>query len=202
MSLHPEVATLGEPRALRREDLPRAIAAVTRAFAWHEPWGAWSLPDEETREATMHSLVERDIEAYLQHESAWTIGGACVTMWIPPGVPELHRGESRNLAAFGDQAPLLAEGDEIIAAMKPTEPHWYLDTIATEPELMRRGLGAKLLDHDLAIRDVAGDRCALDTHTPENVAFYERRGFEVIAEGKLPEGPDLFMMVRPPRQAR
>ena len=61
------------------------------------------------------------------------------------------------------------------------------------------GLGGRLLDHDLAIRDAAGDACALDTHTPDNIAFYGRRGFEAIGEGRLRGGPPVVVMFRPAR---
>ena len=64
----------------------------------------------------------------------------------------------------------------------------------------RRGLGSRLLDHDLAVHDQRGHSCALDTHTIENVRFYERRGFETVAETTLPDqGPDVYIMVREPR---
>ena len=39
----------GEPRPLTRADIDRAALTAARAFAWHEPWGAWALPDEETQ---------------------------------------------------------------------------------------------------------------------------------------------------------
>jgi len=77
-------------------------------------------------------------------------------------------------------ADAMREGDELISSMKPDVEHWFLDTIATDPDHFGKGLGGRILDHDLAIRDAAGDACALDTHTPDNIAFYSRRGFEVI----------------------
>jgi len=90
-------------------------------------------------------------------------------------------------------------GDELVSALRPEGDHWYLDTIATDPGWMRRGLAGRLLDHDLAERDSRGESSALDTHSAENVRFYESRGFELIASASLPAGgPDLFVMLRPP----
>ena len=95
------------------------------------------------------------------------------------------RRSDADYAVYGDLADELRAGDALINFAQAERPHWFLDTIATDPDLHRQGLGARLLDHDLAVRDAAGDACALDTHTPDNIAFYERRGFEVIGEGQL-----------------
>lgn len=192
----------GEVRRLAEADLARAALAIARAFAWHEPWGEWALPDPASREQILLGLVEGDLRGrFIEHGECWTIGARAVTLWMPPGVGAFaaRRGEA-EYALFGARGEAMRAGDEMIAALKPAEPHWYLDTIATEPAHMRRGLGARLLDHDLAIRDARGDACALDTHTCENVAFYGRRGFEVVARQRLPEGgPELYMMWRAPR---
>jgi ribosomal protein S18 acetylase RimI-like enzyme len=188
-------------------DLPRAISTIVRAFAWHEPWGEWALPDPGSREERLRRLVEADIrDRFLPRGECWTIdGGACVSLWMPPpsragAAAFASRRDDDAYSAYGDRAEAMREGDELITSMKPREEHWYLDTLATDPELMREGLGGALLDHNLAIRDSRGEACALDTHTDENVGFYERRGFEVLGEATLPgNGPRLFMMFRPPR---
>lgn len=190
------------PRPLTEADLDRAVPAIVRAFAWHEPWGEWALPDPTSRERILTGLVDDDVRGrFLPRGECWTIGGAAVTLWMPPGNPAFaaRRGPD-EYAIYGERAAAMRAGDELISSMKPEVEHWYLDTIATEPESMRLGLGGRLLDHDLEIRDRHGHACALDTHTADNVAFYERRGFEVTDRGGLPGGgPELSMMYRPPR---
>lgn len=197
----PEVAALGEPRPLELADVDRAARAFARAFSWHEPWGEWAMPDPSDREERIYERFASDMrERFIPLGECWTIGGACATIWIPPGVPELAQRRSEgDYAAFGDVADEMRAGDALIASLKPAEEHWYLDTIGTDPELHGRGLGGRLLAHDLEIRDAAGDVCALDTHTPENIAFYGRRGFEVTGEGPLGAGLSVYMMVRPAR---
>jgi ribosomal protein S18 acetylase RimI-like enzyme len=204
-----DVAALGDPRPLTTDDVGVVASAIARAFAWHEPWGGWALPDPADREARLRDLVADDLRSrFLPRGECWTIGGFCATLWIPPpsepgaAVFEARRGEA-EYAAYGDRARALRAGDALVASLHPGGEHWYLDAIATDPRYRRRGLGARLLDHDLAIRDERGQACALDTHTPANVAFYERRGFEVVAEATLPEGgPDLYVMVREPGAGR
>lgn len=189
-----------EPRRLRAADVDRAARVFARAFAWHEPWGDWAIPDPANREERIYAQFHADLlERFLPYGECWTIGaGTATTMWIPPGVEQLasRRSES-DYAAYGHLGDELRAGDELIASLKPRTVHWYLDTIATDPDLHGRGLGGRLLDHDLAIRDAAGHACALDTHTPENIGFYERRRFEVIGEGPLGNRLDVYMMFRP-----
>ncbi len=196
MSLADEV-----PRRLEVADVDRVARVFARAFAWHEPWGDWAMPDPSDREQRIFDRFKWDLlERFIPEGECWTIGCATATMWIPPGVEALasRRSES-DYAAFGDVAEAMREGDELISSMKPDVEHWFLDTIATDPDLHGKGLAGRLLDHDLAIRDAAGHACALDTHTPDNIAFYARRGFEVIGEGRLRGGPPVVVMFRPPR---
>lgn len=189
-----------EPRRLEPGDVDRAARVFARAFAWHEPWGEWAMPDRSGREERIFVRFRSDLlERFVPHGECWTIGaGTATTMWIPPGVPELaSRRSEADYASYGELAAQMRAGDELIASLKPSVEHWYLDSIATDPDLHGRGLGGRLLDHDLAIRDAAGHACALDTHTPENIGFYARRGFEVIGEGPLGEGIGVYMMFRP-----
>jgi ribosomal protein S18 acetylase RimI-like enzyme len=202
----PRAEVASGPEPLNPASAVRAAITIARAFAWHEPWGAWALPDPRTRERTLARLVEADIrDRFLPFGKGSTIEGLAVTLWVPPpshpGGSKFgaRRGEA-EYAAYGPQGDAMRAGDELVAGLRPEGDHWYLDTIATDPEWMGRGLAGRLLDHDLAERDSRGESSALDTHSIENVRFYERRGFEVIARATLPAGgPDLFVMLRPPR---
>lgn len=188
------------PRRLEPGDVERAARVFARAFAWHEPWGEWAMPDPSDREQRIFERFRADLaERFIPFGECWTLGaGTTTTMWIPPGVEELAKRRSEaDYAGYGELADQMRAGDELIAALKPDVEHWYLDTIATDPDLHGQGLGGRLLDHDLAVRDAAGQACALDTHTRENVDFYARRGFEVIGSGTLGPGIDVHMMFRP-----
>ena len=131
-------------------------------------------------------------------------GGA---FWAPPG-PTHDRD-----AAFEAHLPALAEaagGDlERLRALglaadgaRPTEPHWYLSVLGTDPDQQGKGAGSALLGEVLARCDAAATVAFLETETPRNVAFYQRRGFVVVNEADLPGGgPHLWFMRRPPRMA-
>ena len=138
------LAELGEPRPLERSDVPAATRAIARAFAWHEPWGAWAMPDAEGREERLHRLIEADvIERFIPHGECWTIGCASTTLWIPPVRPAPERRCSGGAEArpstrpSGSSADAMRAGDDLIASLSPAEEHWYLDTIATEPRAVR-----------------------------------------------------------------
>lgn len=188
------------PRRLELSEVDRAARVLARAFAWHEPWGEWAMPDPGDREERIFERFRADLsERFIPYGECWTIGaGTATTMWIPPGVEQLARRRSEaDYATFGELAAAMRAGDELITRLKPEAEHWYLDTIATDPDQHGRGLGGRLLDHDLAVRDAAGHACALDTHTEQNIGFYERRGFEVTGSGTLGPGIDVYMMFRP-----
>lgn len=199
----------GEPRPLSEADATAAAALTARAFAWHEPWGEFTFPDPSDREERMRELIEADIrERFLPYGENWTIDDGTnlltLTLWIPPsGTPDAkvfaRRRSEEDYASYGEREPVIRAVDDFIRSGRPSEPHWFLDTIATEPELFGRGLAGSLLAHDLELRDEAGDLCALDTHTPRQVAFYERHGFEVVARGEPAPGFPIVVMARQPR---
>jgi GNAT superfamily N-acetyltransferase len=68
------------------------------------------------------------------------------------------------------------------AAHDPATRHWRVELVGVEPALQGRGIGGKLMEAVLRQVDAAGEPAYLETDTPDNVAFYQRRGFAVIAE--------------------
>lgn len=198
------MASASEPRAIVPSEVERAAALIARAFAWHEPWGEWTMPDPNGREERLRALVEADVrERFLPRGEARTIDLKSVTLWIPPhGGADTEtfarRRTEEDYAAYGDRQDAVRAADDLIRSLRPTEPHWFLDTIATEPDLFGRGLASRLLADDLRRRDEAGDLSALDTHTPRQVAFYERHGFRVAGRGEPAPGFPIVVMIREP----
>jgi ribosomal protein S18 acetylase RimI-like enzyme len=83
----------------------------------------------------------------------------------------------------------------------PSEPHWHLGPVAVEPVLQGQGIGSAMLG-DFSTR--MDDGCALsylETDKSENVLFYQRFGFTVVAEAEVLGVPNWFMS-RPARAMR
>lgn len=87
----------------------------------------------------------------------------------------------------------------VIAASRPTGPHAYLGTIATDPERQREGRASILIASILERCDARGLSCCLEASTLDNVRFYERFGFAHTSTIPTHEGgPVLYAMTREP----
>lgn len=92
----------------------------------------------------------------------------------------LGPGVVRELAAFDDVLQRLR------AVARP-DRHAYLDMLGVLPAHRRTGIATALMGIGHAWADAIGLPCALDTDTAENVDFYRRRGYRVIAREQLPD---------------
>lgn len=82
------------------------------------------------------------------------------------------------------------------SSLDPSEPHLHLGPIGVDPEAQGRGIGARLMNVFCAELERNALPGYLETDRPENVAFYARSGFEVIAEREVLGVPNFFMMRR------
>ena len=79
-------------------------------------------------------------------------------------------------------------------------PHYYLSLLGTHPDHRGKGLGMALLAENLAMIDSEGVSAYLESSNPVNVPYYQRFGFDVTGEIRLPgSGPSLIPMWRRPR---
>jgi ribosomal protein S18 acetylase RimI-like enzyme len=84
--------------------------------------------------------------------------------------------------------------------LHPTERHWNLETMGIAPAAQGQGIGSRLIAPGLARADAQRLACYLTTGRAENLRFYRRFGFRVVAEGLalVPGGPTAWGMRRPP----
>jgi ribosomal protein S18 acetylase RimI-like enzyme len=79
---------------------------------------------------------------------------------------------------------------------------WYLQALGVEPSQQGKGIGSSLLAPILALADSERLPCYLETETEGNVAFYQRKGFQVSAHLEFPEARlHLWTMQRPPNSS-
>lgn len=84
-----------------------------------------------------------------------------------------------------------------------SRPHWLLLFLGVDPEQQGRGLGGKLIQPMLDRADGEGVPCFLDSTNQRNLTFYQRHGFRIAAQGKVPNGgPETWAMVRDPGSAK
>lgn len=84
-------------------------------------------------------------------------------------------------------------------ALHPTEAHWYLSTIGTDPDQQGRGVGSALMAPGLERCDAEGVRAYLESSKEANLPFYRRFGFEVTSEIVTEGGPTIWQMWREPQ---
>lgn len=189
-------------RAATREDLPRAVRTLGRAF----------LQYPLTRHTIAADGYDARLEGFnrlfvsrigLEHGSVWVSDDcAAVAVWTTPETdaaaafaeigPELER-------LAGDRAPFAARAQEVMRPHRPTGPAWFLATIGVDPGRQGRGLGRAVVLPGVEAAERAGTPAFLETSDERNVRFYQGLGFEVTADYALPDGgPHTWAMTREP----
>lgn len=174
-------------RRATRADLRQLCVTAMHAFA-DDPVMRWLYPDDEVYFGPGGEILRGAMTGWLDHDEVWcTDDVAALAVWLPPGRPEPTTQPDPPVA---EPTPELLHRFEIIgplmAAHTPSEPHWYLQLIATHPDWQRQGLGAALMQPMFERADREGLLCHLETETLVNVAYYRRHGFEVDAEFDIP----------------
>lgn len=78
--------------------------------------------------------------------------------------------------------------------------HWYLATLAVDPQHQGRRYASRLLNEMLSYIDEESLHCYLETEGEKNVSMYQHFGFEVVDEFIVPGTKDkLVAMLRKPK---
>lgn len=180
---------------------------MARAFTTDPVWEFMCGRNFARFEELAVPFYEREVRHGLGHGTITTTEGAHAgALWSPPGKWKLGVVDIAKLAPsatrlFGRRLLVslatLGETDKV----HPTEPHWYLSFLGTDPDHQGRGLGSAVLAPTLARCDMEGTPAYLESSKEANVPFYERQGFEVtgtidLGKGK---GPRMWLMWREPR---
>jgi GNAT superfamily N-acetyltransferase len=187
-------------------EVQRVAAALARAFE-DDPVMTWIFPRDEER----LSRLERAFALYLSR--IWMPGEQCyaterlfgAALWLPPGQWHLSgvdqiRMLPSMISVNGGNLPRLMRVLRRMEALHPKQPeHFYLAVLGVEPEFQGRGFGGALMGPVLERCDREGIPAYLESSKPRNCVLYERHGFKIVDELKLPKGgPPLWPMWRDP----
>jgi ribosomal protein S18 acetylase RimI-like enzyme len=188
-----------DPVRLAVSQKAQAAQMLARAFLADQAYST-IFPEEAERKQALQRLfgavVSYSLVYGLVHSTPSVEGVAC---WLSPGNAEITLwrmlrtglGLQRAVIGFSPVArqrvlAVLDYMDELHKRQVP-EPHWYLWLVGVEPDAQGRGIGSRLIQPVLTRADKEGLPCYLETQTESNVAFYQKRGFEVMTDGFVPD---------------
>ena len=195
-------------RPATNQDVEPLSHVLARAFH-DDPFHRWIFPDERAWARSSHRSFALALRGEVEHGTVFTddsLRGAAI--WRRPERGPLSIGEQLRVAVpmislLRTRAPPVLRGFRRLLALHPVEPHWYLGVLGTDPEHQGRGIGSALMHAVLDRCDGGGHEGAhsayLEASRPENVPYYERHGFEVIGESRMPDGPPVWRMLHTPR---
>lgn len=183
----------------------REVAAcLGRAFE-DDPVSAYLLPRREGRARDLARFYAVAIDILAAHGQVLTVSelrGAAV--WQAPRPPRPSRAVEawnglRMAWALGRATGRAFTLNEAILKHHLREPHWYLAVLGTDPAAQGQGIGSAVMQPVLARCDAEALPAYLESSKEANIPFYERHGFRVTGEVKVPGGPTLWPMLRDPR---
>lgn len=193
-------------RPARPTDRGPAVRILAEAFQ-DDPVMAWIAPDPAERRRLLPALFDLFVGALARHEEIHVVPTADVlagvALWAPPGVDAIHPDDedvfvARVGATAGPHMSRLGTTMEMLGAVTPAEPAWFLQFMAVDPVVQGMGLGSAALRAVLARADAAGQPAFVEATSPRNRALYLRHGFRDTSEIALPGGPTVYAMWREP----
>ncbi|WP_395570696.1 GNAT family N-acetyltransferase [Streptomyces sp. BK79] len=190
-------------RLLTDADVPTAVDTLARAFADY-PFTRHVIAADGHEERVRRYQELCLTRIGMVYGRVWVAdAGRAVAVWAIPGQdpsPALAELGPVLGELSGDRAAMAADADVAMAPYRPKDPGWFLQTVATAPEAQGKGLGGAVLAPGVQEAERAGCPVFLETSSEANVRFYERLGFEVTADVRLPgDGPRTWCMRRDPR---
>ena len=168
-----------------------AGAVLARAFH-NDPVWSYLCPDARRRPGQLAWMFERWARVAAPLGAGYIArNGEGVAIWLPPEHgphvalwPMVRAGLIWAPFKFGlgwlrRSAPIAIDAARRQRA-DLASPHWVLDVLGVDPDCQRSGVGSALLAPVLARADAEALPCYVITHTPANVAYYQRFGFELL----------------------
>ena len=195
----------GRPRVVAREarrDEQRSVCDVLGRAFFDDPVAAYLFPDPKTRSGRYARFVGIAIDAFAGSALVLTepeIRSGAIWQAPKPGALGFTR-QIRLLASllgltrsgFGRAARM----GELMSRHHLREPHWYLAVLGTDPSAQRMGLASAMMQPVLERCDRERTPAYLESSKAANIPFYNKHGFEVVDELRIPGGPSLWPMIR------
>ena len=193
-------------RPAEKRDAEPLAATLARAFL-DDPLTSHLVSDPAARVAALPRMFKLLLKLGLPYGACYvTSGYEAATLWRPPGLwhvtlwqyisnaPEL-------LGIFGTGVLKVMNTMDKVEKVHPTQTHWYLQTIGTDPAMQGKGFGSLIMRDQLARADKTRIPCYLESSKDTNIPIYKSFGFEVTGEIRIPNGPTLWPMWRNARSA-
>src|ERR1700722_1423213 len=201
-----------DERPLAPKDLAAVIATSARAF-FDDPFFSFMLPTDDMRRSRLpmffrsvfnhmgphgRIITVRNDDDEVLGVAAWlTTGGYPLSIKMQLGqIPSAFR-------AFYRSPRALTKGNRYVAALTRAhrkDPQWYLMVLCADPPSQRSGVGTMLVEQALAMIDAEGVGSHLETPRLDNVAYYERFGYQLMETlNPVKDGPPYYTMWRAPR---
>lgn len=180
-----------EVQTATREEMDQCVAVIVLAFA-NDPAARWMYPDAHQYLKNFPLFVRAFGGQAFEHGSAHYIDEfGAAALWLPPGA---HPDEEALVALVEDSVPAKDRETvfgvfEKMGAFHPSEPHWHLPLIGTDPTRQGTGLGSVLLRYALAICDEQQTPAYLEATSDRNVSLYQRHGFKVLGTIRVGTSP-------------
>jgi len=195
----------GRPRVSAREaraDELRSVCDVMGRAFLDDPVAAFLFPDPRTRAARYARFAGIAIDAFAASALVVTEPGIrSAAIWQAPAPAPL--GFVRQLRLLASLLGLTRTGfaraarmGELMSRNHLREPHWYLAVLGTDPDAQRLGLASAVMQPVLERCDRERKPAYLESSKASNIPFYNKHGFEVVDELRIPGGPSLWPMIR------
>ena len=199
-----------EVRDLRRSEIDAAVGLLARGMRDNPLHVAAYGADPERRRRSIERTFSTLFRVFgaqqpicaLDAGTLVAVSGVAPAGTCQPTTIQAQRLRSMsNLLAIGPGAAMrVAKWLSAWADHDPDQAHSHLGPLAVDAHLQGRGIGSKLMGEYCLRLDARREAGYLETDKPENVHFYERYGYTVIAQADVIGVPNWFM-ARPPQRS-
>jgi ribosomal protein S18 acetylase RimI-like enzyme len=189
----------------RASDIDSISDALVKAFD-DDPLMRFLFPKAASRGKKSRAFFVSDSKRALKKGALFTTAGGTAqggAIWMAPGEWKVGGlellGQLPMLFSLGTDTPRSLGVLSKVEKVHPTEPHWYLAVLGTDPQYQGKGVGSALMAPILEKCDTEGIPAYLESSKESNISFYRRHGFEVRGEVNVKNGPTLWPMWRDPR---